>query len=126
MKKLITTLILIAAALTGEAQDSIPKEKKYTVHFQQTFVEQYHPAFATSTGSGDKSLNSQAESALSSTTTLYMGAKLWKGGEIYFNPEVAAGSGLSGACGVAGFPNGETFRVGSPAPSVYIARLFYR
>ena len=125
MKKLIT-LLFAAMTISVMAQDSTGDAKRFSVHFQQTFVDQYHPGFATSTGSGDKSLSSSPETCLSSTTTLYIGAKLWKGGEIYFNPEIAAGSGFSGATGLAGFPNGETFRVGSPAPSLYIARLFFR
>jgi high affinity Mn2+ porin len=28
--------------------------------------------------------------------------------------------------GIAGFPNGETFRIGNPQPTVYIARIFLR
>ena len=54
------------------------------------------------------------------------GRRLWKGAALYFNPEVAGGSGLSGARGVAGFPNGETFRIGDPAPNLYLARLYLR
>jgi high affinity Mn2+ porin len=45
---------------------------------------------------------------------------------VYFNPEVAGGSGLSGATGIGGAPNGETFRIGDPAPQVYLARLYLR
>ena len=51
---------------------------------------------------------------------------MWKGAAIYFNPEVAGGSGLSGATGIGGAPNGETFRIGDPAPQVYLARLYLR
>jgi len=109
--------------VVAHAQDTLPIT---TLHFQQTFVDQYHPSFHSPITEGNKSLNHQAEQCLSSTTTLYFGTKTWHNGEFYFNPEVAAGSGISGATGVAGFPNGETFRVGSPAPSAYIARLFFR
>ena len=45
---------------------------------------------------------------------------------MYFNPEVVGGSGLSGSRGVAGFVNGETFRIGDPAPKLYLARLYLR
>ena len=45
---------------------------------------------------------------------------------MYFNPEVAGGSGLSSARGVAGFPNGETFRIGVSDPVLYLARLYVR
>jgi high affinity Mn2+ porin len=45
---------------------------------------------------------------------------------VFLNPEVAGGSGLSGARGIAGFVNGETFRIGDPAPQLYLARLYLR
>ena len=124
----ICTLLFVLLSIGLSAQDTTKPAplKPTSLHFQQTFVMQYHPAFRSSVPAGDKSLNAAAENNLSSTTTLYFGTKTWKNGEFYFNPEVAAGSGFSGATGVAGFPNGETFRVGSPAPSVYIARLFFR
>lgn len=123
MKRTFTSLFILLWLTTYAQQDTI---KGTSLHVQQTFVMQYHPSFRSSVAPGDKSLNATTENNLSSTTTLYFGAKLWKNGEVYFNPEVAAGSGFSGATGLAGFCNGETFRVGSPAPSVYIARLFFR
>ncbi|MBN9299641.1 MAG: carbohydrate porin [Filimonas sp.] len=39
-------------------------------------------------------------------------------------PEAAAGKGLSQTLGVAGFPNGEIYRVGDPAPKLFVARLY--
>lgn len=60
------------------------------------------------------------------TSTLYLGARVWKGAELYVNPELSGGSGLSRALGVAGFPNGESFRVGDSQPRVYLARLMLR
>ncbi|MDB6036261.1 MAG: porin, partial [Verrucomicrobiales bacterium] len=60
------------------------------------------------------------------TGTLFLGAKLWEGAEVYVNPEVSGGKGLSGTVGVAGFPNGEATRVGDPTPTPYFARYFFR
>ena len=95
----------------------------WTIHAQITTVFQYHPAFHAYY-SGPNSLNSNAEKALSLTSTIFLGRKLWKGAAIYVNPELSGGMGLSGAHGVAGFPNGEIYRVGSPTPTPFIARLF--
>jgi high affinity Mn2+ porin len=67
-----------------------------------------------------------AETQYSLTSTLFIGAKLWKGAEVYINPEIAGGGGLSGAKGIAGFTNGEAFRVGNPAPKIYLARGYFR
>jgi len=45
---------------------------------------------------------------------------------VYFNPEMAGGQGLSSTLGIAGFPNGETFRIGADETVVYVARIFLR
>src|SRR5258708_8472432 len=39
---------------------------------------------------------------------------------------MAGGKGISSTLGIAGFPNGETFRIGNPEPTVYIGRIFLR
>ena len=39
---------------------------------------------------------------------------------------MVGGKGIGSTLGVAGFPNGETFRIGSPLTTVYVGRLFLR
>jgi high affinity Mn2+ porin len=95
----------------------------WTIHAQVTTVFQYHPAFHADY-SGVNSLNNRPDKALSLTATIFLGRKLWKGAAIYANPELSGGTGLSGAHGAAGFPNGEIYRVGSPTPTPFMARLF--
>ena len=123
MSRFFLIITLSLSLINGYAQDSL---KKISFHFQTTFVDQYHPSFKSSVSRGGKSLDKASENDLSSISTLYFGVKLFKFTEVYMNPEIAGGSGFSGATGVAGFPNGTTFRVGSPAPTLYMARLFLR
>ncbi|MBS1645994.1 MAG: carbohydrate porin [Bacteroidetes bacterium] len=104
--------------------DRIDSLKKWSCHFQFTGIMQYHPPFAAKY-SGRNSLENITESALSTTATLYLGRKLWKGASLFLNPEIAGGKGFSYAMGLAGATNGETFRVGDPAPAVYVARCFF-
>ncbi len=52
--------------------------------------------------------------------------KAWKGGQLYLNPEIAGGEGLSGVEGLAGFPNGDITRVTSTIPKPYLSRIFLR
>lgn len=87
-------------------------------------IEQYHPAFYVPY-SGNNSLQPINESQHSITSTFFIGTRLWKNSSLYFNPELAGGSGFSSTKGVAGFPNGETFRIGSPSPAIYLARLYF-
>lgn len=125
MKKIIILSLIhlfkIPFALAQTNVDST-KETKWTNHFQLTVISQSHLAFKA-LYSGRNSLSDSSEwGATSITSTLFLGRKLWKGGAFYFNPEISGGNGLSNAHGVAGALNGETYRVGNPAPSVFIAR----
>lgn len=101
-----------------------PKQRNWTNHFQLTFISQKHSGFKAAY-SGDKSLADKVEPTASSiTTTLFLGRKLWKGAAFYFNPEISGGKGLSFASGVAGALNGETYRVGTVEPAIFIARAY--
>lgn len=98
--------------------------EKWSLHFQFTDIVQGHPAFRAAY-SGTNSLHDTAESAMSVTSTLFLGRKLWKYGSIFLDEEIAGGKGMSYALGLAGAANGETFRVGNPAPALYTARFFF-
>jgi high affinity Mn2+ porin len=124
MKKfLLSLVILFTATRFAAAQDTL-KNQRFNLHFQQTIITQYKPGFSAPY-TGNNSLLTGEETQSSLTTTLFGGARLWKGMEAYFNPEMSGGSGLSKTLGIAGFPNGETFRVGGAEPKIYIARLYF-
>jgi high affinity Mn2+ porin len=94
----------------------------YTVHAQATVVDQGYWPFA-SPYSGANSLPSATQMRLTTTATLYFAAKLWQGGSLIINPEVAGGGGIGGTTGIADFPNGEAVRTGVPQPIPYFARF---
>ena len=123
-KHFLPIVILSLAAQLTFAQDTA-KQQRTNLHFQQTIITQYKPSFSAPY-SGQNSLSPNSETQSSITTTLFGAARLWKGAEAYFNPELSGGAGLSKTLGVAGFPNGETFRVGAAEPKIYIARLYFK
>jgi hypothetical protein len=41
--------------------------------------------------------------------TVFLGARLWQGAEIWITPEIDQGFGLNNTLGVAGFPSGEAY-----------------
>ncbi|HEX3696433.1 MAG TPA: carbohydrate porin [Polyangia bacterium] len=98
------------------------EQELYSFHFQSTAATQYHPSFSAAY-SGQNSLSPQAESATAFVSTIYADFRLWRGAELLFNPEMSGGKGLSKTLGVAAFPSGIVYRVGDPAPAVYLARL---
>jgi len=114
-----------AAAPPAVTAEQPKKEERFSVHFQATVATQWHPSFPAPY-SGKNSLRPGDESATSIVTDLFTGARLWKGAEAYFQPELAGGAGLSSTLGVAAFPSGEVYRIGNPAPSVVVARAFLR
>ncbi len=56
---------------------------------------------------------------------LYRRAAL-AGGELWANPEIDQGFGLSNTLGAAGFPSAEAYKVGKSSPYVRLQRLFFR
>ncbi len=99
--------------------------ERFSVHYQATVATQRHPSFHA-LYSGTNSLRSNAETATSVVMDLFMGARLWRGAEVYLQPELAGGRGLSSTLGVAAFPSGEVYRVGDPTPTLVVGRLFLR
>jgi high affinity Mn2+ porin len=97
----------------------------FSLHFQATVATQGHPGFGAAY-SGQHSLSSESEAATSVVMDVFAGMRLWKGAEIYFQPELAGGRGLSSTEGIAAFSSGEVYRVGDPQPTLVLGRIFYR
>lgn len=103
-----------------------PQEiKQFTAHGQTTVITEKHDTFHAPYA-GPNSLPRHEGEATSVTATLFLGTRVWNGGEVYFNPEISGGQGFGGVTGLAGFSNGEIPRVGTPEPRPYVARLFLR
>src|SRR5665213_2354443 len=108
------------------APDTAPAEQNFNLHGQATVISQVHDVFHAPYA-GLNSTPRHESWKTSVTATLDFGARLpWPGGEFYFDPEVAGGEGFGGVKGIAGFPNGEIPRVGTPEPEPYVARLYYK
>lgn len=114
-----------ADIVAGPAATPVVADEAWSVHAQSTVVEQWHGSL-TSPYAGLNSLSPNTEDKHTVTATLFLGARIWSGGELYYNPEGSQGNGLSGAVGVAGFPNGEATRAGANSPQYNTARLFLR
>src|SRR5262249_53558809 len=95
----------------------------WNLYFQATSIGQTHPSFF-SPYEGPLSLRGHVEAEASLTSTLFLGLRLAKNTQLYFDPEVAGGRAFSGTNGVANFPNGEMPRVSPAPPKPYLARLY--
>ena len=127
----IAIIFLLGVCARGQTLDSVGSHvsdsmvgRVWSSHFQLTIINQVHSGFKAKY-SGMNSLADTVEpSATSITTTLFLGRRLWRNASFFFNPELSGGAGLSFAVGVAGALNGETYRIGDPAPSVSVARAY--
>ena len=100
-------------------------EEAYGAKFQTTYVwQRKYPFGAAYTGTN--SLIPEIEKSYSFTATAALGARVWRGGEVYLDPEVAQGVPLSHLAGLGGFTNGEIARTSGPTPSFYVARALLR
>ncbi len=96
----------------------------WSVHGQTTYVSQYAPSFrAPYRGANSLDSNAGRETW---DATLYAGLKLWPGAELWINPEIDQGFGLSATLGLAGFPSGEAYKLGSDDPYARVPRYFIR
>jgi high affinity Mn2+ porin len=53
-----------------------------------------------------------------------MGLRLWQGAELWVDPEIDQGFGLSGTHGIAGFVSGEAYKQGADDPYARLPRYF--
>jgi high affinity Mn2+ porin len=134
-------LALLGFALSAHAQNSAdqpvpvaveppptrsePEAEQFSVHGQFTNVTQKH-ATLHSPYEGPNSLHASEQAAETVDLTLFTGVRLWSGGELYLNPEIDQGFGLSNTLGVAAFPSGEAYKIGDWRPYYRMPRAFLR
>lgn len=120
------TVLAVAflAATPAHADDVSTEEQAIAVHGQITTVVQGVGGFA-SPYAGDNSLTPHQVKS-TSDVTLYLGVRPWKGAEIWVNPEIDQGFGLSNALGAAGFPSAEAYKVGKMDPYFKLQRALLR
>jgi high affinity Mn2+ porin len=86
----------------------------------------FHAPYTNKNGSIG-SLVPEAERGFTASATLFVGLRLWPGGEAYVVPEVIAERALSGLHGLGGsIQNFELQKTGGETPQLYRSRTFLR
>jgi high affinity Mn2+ porin len=115
----------VAAAVEPEDATAPPtSEERFAIHGQFTLVEQDVSGF-NAPYAGPNSLTPDRGKE-TTDLTLFFGARLWRGAELWITPEIDQGFGLDNTLGVAGFPSGEAYKVGSHSPYLRWPRAFVR
>lgn len=120
---MIPMMALIAAAPAAWAQESAGQ--RWNLHGQVTELPQGDPGFRAAY-SGINSLNANGEIQETFTSDLFVGARLWHGGELHVDGLLWQGYGLSHTEGIEDFPNGDAFKLGTTYPHFMFAHLFIR
>lgn len=107
----------------GQAAAAAP-QPRFALYGQATYTEQETDGFHAPYG-GPNSL-SPGIGRETADATLYLGARLWRGAELWINPEADQGFGLDDTLGLAGFSSGEAYKVGRNAPYFRLQRAFIR
>jgi high affinity Mn2+ porin len=117
-------VLAVSPALAQDAPAAMPETEESALHAQTTFVTQGVFGF----DSPYRGPNSLTPRQVKETfdATLFAGVRPWKGAELWINPEVDQGFGLSNTLGAAGFPSAEAYKVGKSDPYMRLQRLFVR
>jgi high affinity Mn2+ porin len=121
----LLALCCCCSALAEPPGASNAAPETWAVSGQFTAVYQAHPSFS-SPYAGQNSLTGNSSNATTADLTLFVGSRVFEGGELWMNPEIDQGFGLSNTLGLAGFSSGEAYKVGQNAPYLRLPRLFYR
>ncbi|MGA8498793.1 MAG: carbohydrate porin [Xanthobacteraceae bacterium] len=102
----------------------VPEFDNFAIHGQATFLSQYVFPFRNPYSGQNSLAPNQGRETWDATA--FLGMRLWQGAEVWVNPEIDQGFGLSSTLGVAGFPSGEAYKVGAAVPYARIPRYFVR
>ena len=109
----------IASAPDVQGNDNV------NFHGQVTATWQGYPPFR-SPYQGAQSLIGSGQGRETVDAILATGVRLWQGAELWIDPEIDQGFGLGDTHGVAGFPSGESYKLGFSYPYARANRYFVR
>ncbi len=123
-------LLILLGCLSLYAQDGgqdpvTAHDRPWEIHFQSTIVGQGVLPFPADY-SGVNSLEPHGEVRDTFSFDVTGRVRLWRGGEFLADVLSWQGYGLSRTTGVAGFPNGEAYRVGKTFPDAIVTRAYLR
>ena len=106
------------------------ENERWNAYGQFTYISSWKPGFRaryTNLNGTPNSLLTGAERSFTGSGTLYLGARLWKGAEFYFVPELISERPLSDLHGLgSAIQNFELQKGGSDIPTLYHSRIYLK
>ena len=128
-KRLLGALAALSPCLLLAQQETPQAEaapsSPWSLHLQSTWIDQAHAAF-DSPYEGPNSLTGDSQAERTFSFSLFLGYRLLASTEVYYEPEVFQGHGLSNTLGMAGFPNGEAVKAAFPNLHYNTSKAFIR
>jgi high affinity Mn2+ porin len=111
---------------TISSEETQPFESQnWSFHVQATEIVMGQPGFR-SPYKGTNSIAPDDDFRQTSTANVYLGARLWPGGEAYVDVGYYQGFGFANTHGIAAFPNAEGSKVGQRIGDGVLPHLFFR
>ena len=114
-----------ALKTTSDSQAAEGEQQRWSFHVQATEIGMGQPGFR-SPYKGTNSIPPDDDFRQTSNFNVYLGARLWSGGEVYFDGGYYQGFGFANTHGIAAFPNAEGSKVGQRIGDLVLPHLFYR
>ena len=106
------------------------KDERWNAYAQLTYISSWKPSFPAAYTNLNGSINSllpEDERSFTTTATLFLGLRLWPGGEAYYVPEAIAERAFSQLRGLAGsIQNFELQKTGGETLQIYKSRAYLR
>ena len=106
------------------------ENERWSAYGQFTYIYGWKNAFAAPYTNANGSINSllpTPEQSFTGSATLYLGAQPWRGGEVYFVPEIISERPLSNLKGLGGaIQDFELQKGGSETPTLYVSRIYLK
>ncbi len=112
-------------AVPADVQSPNAKDQRWSFHVQSTEVLLGQPGF-TSPYVGPNSIEPDDHFRQTTTLDVFLGARVWPGGEVYLDAQYYQGFGFANTHGIAAFPNAEGSKIGQRIGDVVLPHLFYR
>ena len=94
-----------------------PESDRWEIHGQTTYLPQGYPSFRAPY-SGPNSLTPAPQAQATWSNSLFLNARLWDGGEVYYNPELLQGFGLNDTVGAGGLSERRGAEIQLPLPAL--------
>ncbi|HEV2291939.1 MAG TPA: carbohydrate porin [Gemmatimonadales bacterium] len=111
----------LPSAASSDSGD--PSPRRWNVHFQNTDIAEFAAPFGARY-SGPHSLRPGGEVSATISADLFVGRRVWRGGELHADLLLWQGSGLSTSFGVQNFPDADAYKAATRAPNYMFAHLY--